>query len=606
MSALLALSSRLRTWLEHPRAHLRLTAVALLLCAPAIATGFAIDDHVLRVLARDDSGIAGLHADPWFLFSFTSGRPEDNRALMDEGVLLPWWSDEQHLNAFLRPLSSLDHRLDFALWPDAAWLMHLHSLVWFASLLLVVAHVYRTLAQSERAVAVLAFALFALDEAHGMTVGWIANRNALIAAALALPAVSAHHRFAVHGFRPGRLLGPACFALGLSAGETALSVFGYVLAHAATLDRRPLPARALSLAPYLLVIGAWRVAFTWLGLGSAGSGAYHDPGSDPLGYAQALLVHLPVLVSSQVALPLADVWFWGPREAQAVLFAICVACALGFAAVAHLCLRRDVEARFWMLGMLLSAFAVAASVPGERLLLVPSVGGAAVIAKLLWATQPTAERAPAWHRPLFGALLFVHLLASPIGLPVRAVGVGVLASAIARADADLPVTPAISDQAVIVLNAPFDVLVSYLQVGREARGAPRPRHVHWLADATSPLRIEVRDARTLRVRPERGFLSTSAERHYRADPYALRPGMRVELTAFSAEVVGATTDGRPAVVDFHFREPLDSPRLRLVRYQDGRLLPWSPPAPGSAIELPREDYFATLLGEAIRTVRGGP
>jgi hypothetical protein len=605
MSALPALTSRLRTWLEHPRAHLGLTAVALLLCAPALGTGFAIDDHVLRVLARDDSGIAGLHADPWFLFSFTSGRPEDNRALMDEGVLLPWWSDEQHLNAFLRPLSSLDHRLDFALWPDAAWLMHLHSLLWFASLLLVVAHVYRTLERGPRAVAVLAFALFALDEAHGMTVGWIANRNALIATALALPAVSAHHRFAVHGWRPGRLLGPLCFALGLSAGETAISVFGYLLAHAATLDRRPLAARALSLAPYLLVIGVWRLAFTSLGLGSSGSGAYHDPGSDPMGYAQALLVHLPVLVSSQVALPLADLWFWGPREAQAVLFAICVGCALGFAAVAHLCLRHDLEARFWMLGMLLSAFAVAASVPGERLLLVPSIGGAAVIAKLLWATLPAAT-GPAWHRPLFGALVLVHLVISPLSLPARALAVGVLGSAIARADRDVPTTPAIAEQSVVVINAPFDVLVSYLQVGREAGGVARPAHLYWLANASSPLRIEVRDSDTLRVRPELGFIATSLERHYRDDPYALRPGTRIELTAFSAEVVSATADGRPAVVDFHFDEPLDSPRLHFLRYQDGRLLPWSAPAPGTAIELPREDYFGTLLGEAIRTVRGGP
>lgn len=593
--------ARVTAALKHPRAHLWLVAVALALCAPSVASGFALDDHVLRVLARDDAGIAGLHADPWFLFSFTSGRPEDNRALMDEGVLLPWWSDEHHLNAFLRPLSSLDHRLDFALWPDAAWLMHVHSLLWFASLLLVVAHVFRTLASGPRALAVLAFALFALDGAHGMTVGWIANRNALIAAALALPAISAHHRFATLGWRPGRLLGPACFALGLLAGETALTVFGYLLAHAVALDRRPLVQRALSLAPYVLVIGAWRAVFVALGLGSAGSGAYHDPGSDPLGYLQALLVHLPVLLSAEVALPLADTWFWGPPEVQALQLALSVAGTLGFAAIAHVCLRSDPEARFWMIGMVLSACAVAASVPGERLLLVPGVGGAAVLGKLLWATR-AAPGSPRWHAPVFAAIVLVHFVASPLELPVRALGTGLVAAAIDRVDRDLPSTPELAEQSVIVLNAPFDVMVSYLQVGRQARGVPRPRHLHWLATASSPLRIEVRDAHTLRVQPELGFLSSSPERHYRGDPRALPKGARVELSAFTAEVVSATADGRPAVVDFRFREPLRSARYRFVRYADGRLSPWTVPEPGATLSLPREDYFATLLGEALRAM----
>ena len=68
-------SDRALARLEHPRAHLWLTGLALLLVSPSLANGFALDDHVLRVLARARSGIAGLHADPWFLFSFTSGMP---------------------------------------------------------------------------------------------------------------------------------------------------------------------------------------------------------------------------------------------------------------------------------------------------------------------------------------------------------------------------------------------------------------------------------------------------------------------------------------------------------------------------------------------------
>ena len=114
------------------------------------------------------------------------------------------------------------------------------------------------------------------------------------------------------------------------------------------------------------------------------------------------------------------------------------------------------------------------------------------------------------------------------------------------------------------------------------------------------------DTHTLRVQPQRGFLSTSPERHYRGDARGLPPGTRVELSTFTAEVLSATPDGRPAVVDFRFRDPLDSPRLRFVRYEDGHLRPWRVPAPGTVLSLPRQDYLAVLLGEAMRAIRGGP
>ncbi|MFI5309477.1 MAG: hypothetical protein ACHQ53_19125, partial [Polyangiales bacterium] len=81
-------------WLGRDRAHLWLTAIALLLTAPALAGGLALDDYVLRLLARGDTAIAGFHPSPLLLFSFTSGRAADNHALMDAGALLPWWTDE--------------------------------------------------------------------------------------------------------------------------------------------------------------------------------------------------------------------------------------------------------------------------------------------------------------------------------------------------------------------------------------------------------------------------------------------------------------------------------------------------------------------------------
>ena len=576
--------------------------MALVLYLPALGTGMVLDDHVLRVLASDPHGLAGHGANPLFLFSFTDGVAADNHALMDKGALLPWYGDPLHRNAFFRPLSSLTHLLDFDLAPDAAGWMHLHSLFWYAVLLLVVAHVYRRLAETGPAIAMLAFALFALDDAHAMTVTWIANRNALISAAFALPAISAHHRWLARGWRPGAWLGPLCFALGLCAGETALAVFGYLLAYAIALDGSALRGRVLHVLPYVVLLGAWRLLFAALGLGSFGSGAYHDPGQEPLGYAFALVKHLPVLLSAQLSLPLADNWFWGPAAQQNAIWVFSTIVTLGFAVLGHRLLSRDREARFWMIGMVLSACAVAASLPGERLLLVPGVGGAAFMAKLLAALQPhvrgAAARLPA--KLLFGTLVFLHLIAAPLLLPLRVLSMGVLHAANERADASVPSTPDIEQRSLIVLNAPFDVACSYLQASRQARGVPRPAHVYWLATASSPLALTVIDDHTLSMRPERGFLLSEPERHYRGDPSKLAPGTRVQLSEMEVEIMDSTPDRRPASAQFHFREPLSSPRYLFVRYQDGRFAPWRAPAPGTRQTFPRANFIAALFEQALR------
>jgi hypothetical protein len=588
---------------RNPRAHLWIAAASLLLLSPALWAGFELDDYVLQLLARSETGIPGLHSHPWLLFSFTSGRPEDNRALIDTGALLPWWADQRHLNAFFRPLAALTHRLDFALWPEQAWWQHAHSLLWWLVLMLVVARVYRAFEQPPR-VALLAFALFAFDGSHGMTITWIANRNALIAAALALPALVAHHRWLAQGWKPGAWLGPVCFALGLCAGETAVAVLGYLLAYTIVLDRAKIAQRALHLGAYVLLLVAWRATFGWLGLGSIGSGGYHDPGREPLAYALSLVRHLPVLVSAQLGPPLADVWFWGPAGIDAPIWIASVIVCVVLAAVGHVLLGRDREARFWTLGMLISSCAVAASVPGERLLLVPSIGAAAFLAKLIHPLWPRAYA----RQPLPWLLLFVlcalHFAIAPVMLPLRALSMSTMRTAIAGADRGIPSTPEIRDQTVIVVNAPFDLMLSYLQMARQARGEPRPRHLYWLADASSELTLQTRDDSTLRVRPARGFLLTPTERHYRADPTTLTAGTRIALSEMTIEILAQTPDRRPAAVDFHFAAPLRDARYRFLRWDNGRLVPFTPPPPGGSTRLLPEGFYPVMFKQALGRVPG--
>jgi hypothetical protein len=200
---------------------------------------------------------------------------------------------------------------------------------------------------------------------------------------------------------------------------------------------------------------------------------------------------------------------------------------------------------------------------------------------------------------LWIALLLIHLGLKPLLLPAWAWAMQLFATAIEHADHSIPATPEIAQRTVIVVNAPFDLLLSYIQIGRAVRGEPRPEHLYWLATASSELTLESLDEHSLRVRPEHGFLYSPPERHYRADSSALARGARVALSEMTVRVSAVNADQRPAAADFEFREPLRSARYLLLRYEHGWLVPFTPPPVGQRVRLPRESFFGSLSSQAF-------
>ena len=116
--------------------------VGLALAAPAITADFTADDHLHRVVQRDDPGMPGLHSHRWDLFSFVTGDHDDAVRLRDAG-LYSWWTDPELKLAFWRPITSATHALDHALWPDSAAAQLAHNLVWLAIVLVLVWGFYR-------------------------------------------------------------------------------------------------------------------------------------------------------------------------------------------------------------------------------------------------------------------------------------------------------------------------------------------------------------------------------------------------------------------------------------------------------------------------------
>ena len=180
-------------------------AVAVTLALPSLTTGLSADDWLQHLVARQLHPFGGVPSSRYDLFSFVGHDPRDTLAGIDAGEL-PWWTDPAVKLAFWRPLSSLTHVVDWTVWPDSPLLMHAQNLVWFALALLAVAVFDRRFFGvpgwgGAAWAGGLATWLYAIDDAHAPAVGWIANRNAMIAVAMALPVMVLHDRWRRDGWR---------------------------------------------------------------------------------------------------------------------------------------------------------------------------------------------------------------------------------------------------------------------------------------------------------------------------------------------------------------------------------------------------------------------
>lgn len=595
---------RIRRWLSARHAPLVIILGGLALVSPALGGDFVADDHLHRILSRDDPGIDGLSSRPFDLFVFASGDPAANHALMDAGVF-PWWTAPEARLAFLRPLSSATHAFDHALWPDSATAMLVHNLVWYALALLVVWRFYRRFAGASW-VAALALLLYAVDDARGPPVSWIANRNAIIAVVLALPVLLVYDRWRREGWTPGRWLAPLLLVPALLAGESAVGVGAYLAAHALHLDRGRWRERALALAPFAVVVIVWRVAYVGLGYGVTGSGIYIDAGADPAAFAGAVGTRLPLLLLGQLALPWSDLSVVYPLLGSGVRPMV-VAGALAFLALFALAVwplvRRDAHSRFFATGMVLAALPVCSTFAADRLLWFVGLGGAGLVAALLGAAAHERSALGASRRRRGLALTVAALLAlinvvlAPAMLVSRSRSMIAMDQLISRGTDSIPRDASVVDKTVVLVSSPADPFGGYTPLMRASKGEPRPAHLRWLSTGRSPVTVERPDMRSLRVRPDDGFVAHEMDYMLHDPARRFAVGDRVPLTGLVIEIESVTGDGRPLVIRAVFDRVLEDPGLVFLRWGSAGFVPYSPPAPGQAHRLPAVDYHALLTGE---------
>ena len=572
-------------------------ALTVLLALPSLRNGLMLDDYYHREVLRPESAYRDVLGPPSEMFRFFRGDPVRTGRIMDIGAF-PWWTDPTLKAEFLQAVTVLTHRLDYALWPDSPALMHAQSLFWLGAAVAAAAVFYRRMLGAT-GVALVAALMFAMDDARGTTVGFIANRNVFVAATFGVSALIFHDRWRRDGSRPSAILAIFSLALALFSKEEGIGTCAYLGAYALFMDRRGLWRGCLSMLPYAGIVLGWRGLRESWGYGVHNIGLYIDPLTDPGPFASAAVDRLPLILLGQ----------WGPipAETAAVLrpplsnafwwFAVAFI-ALLFLAVAPL-LKRDRLARFWAAGMIFATIPVCATLPMDRLLTFAGLGAFGLLAQF-WAfvfdksgsaTQHLLWRIPA--RALAWFFVAVHAVWAPLAFPMRATSPLGPWWVEDRLYVHTPLGPEIAERTVVVVNAPSAAHAAYLPFLRLALGKPVPRHVRVLSPAIPKVDIRRLDAHTLEITPKSGYLNFALDRVFRNERRPLALGEEVTLTGMTARVTALTDDGRPAVATFRFDEPLESPSFVWLCFRGDRFEPFVLPAVGEQIKI-RFDWHAVF------------
>ncbi len=583
-AALRGPEAKLVALLQRPRLPRALALVALLLSSPCLFLGFYIDDFVARYIYSSLPGAKRLFDIYMGGYGLADGNPAHNHWQIEAGYA-PWWIYDHLRLRLFRPLGVLTHALDAWLWPGNAVLMHAHSLLWLALLVLATTRMYRGLLGP--VAGGMAGLLFAFDHTHGFEVGYICNRYVLVAALLGVLCLDQHIRARSGGGRAAAWAGPLLYVLALLAGESSIAIGAYLIAYELLAQRGPWLRRARAALPYVAITLLWRACYNLTGLGASGSGPYVDPAREPLHFLSLLLARGPILLLGQFLLPPAEAYVALPQHARALLIA-----AVLFAATLALLLwpllRRDRVARFWAAGMLLSLLPAACTYPNNRQLLFTSFGAMALIAQL-WHMYAIELRARAlslglrWSNRLGSLLLAMHLLVSPLLLPLTTCGVAIFG---ALQHGALRVGDELAGRDVVFLTAPDYLAVKLVQLSRRIDRRPLARR--WRALSFGPQRVVVTrtDARTLELDYEGGILGTPFLELYRDRRLRMAPGERVSLQGLQIEVLAVTSDGRARRARFSFDRSLDAPSFVFYAWLDGGFERLSPPAVGTRRTLP--------------------
>jgi hypothetical protein len=574
----------------------------------AVDAGFWADDYAQLAM------LEGKYPSPrpaWDLFHFLDDARDDHQRLVDYGAF-PWWTHPHFRLSMLRPLPSLSCALDYQLFQIAGKPQHLHSLLWWAALVIAVGLLFMRVLPP--LTAALALVLFSVDESHTVPVLWLANRSALMATTLTVASLAAQLRWrADPRARHWRIASIVLCVLAFGCGEYAFASLGYIVS-LELLRPTPGTSRTRVLGPFVIIAVLFLVLSTALGYGSAHSALYTSPFSAPLDYASKVLVGFPVLAAELVLGIPADWWSFGspwPAQLQAALaispstwqqlpsWQTCqialglLSILLTVAALRWLKPKLSLEhhqALVWLsCGACFGVLPSMGSFITTRLAMPGSLAFAALVASVLSVAlaaikaQSHSAAARVGLATLAAVMLYVHGYRS-FAQSEATTG---FYSLVARSRTHWALSAAVDEQRLVMIASADANDAAYTPFVRSAHGKPLLRGLRILSGAPGGHAVTRIDDHTLELRLTDDFgLSTSVAGSFtRASSDVLADGDQAHVAGMDVTVL-QTHQGQPTHMRVRFDVPLESDLLAIVHSTPRGLERLALPAVGSTLQLP--------------------
>jgi len=558
-----------------------IAALGVFTFLPGLRSPRFLDDY-LHTLMVD--GRFPVQRSPFNLYDFIG---DSERVVFTERGLLPWWAHPELKLRFFRPVSSALMWFEQRVLGFGVGMQHVHSFAWWLIAVLAARALFRRLL-GERA-ALLATLVFAFAPCHALPLSWIANRNALLSLAFGTLALNAYVAWRTQRRARNGLASLVLFALALLSGEYALCFGGYVVAFELTRTTDRVAQRVLGLLAFFAPAAGYLVVRHALGYGTVGSGFYVDPLAEPWDFLRVAPLRLASLLGNGWLTLGTDTWLLG-RAWEWVIFPCIGLLAVGIA----LLLRRTYaalppeqrsQARWLLIGSLLSILPVLSAVPSPRLMGIALLGIALQVGLILdqaWFPEPSVVRTRAfeWVGVAATVLGFMHFVHGPV---TGWLGASTIQRSANRFVSDVAWIEkrlhALQASEVVVLRGAVDSFFGPFAL--VVLGGPWTR---WdiLSDPQHLLTLR-RDASTLElVAPEDSSLSPS-------DGFSLFRGAGLPLQAneehraarFTLRVLAVSEFG-PTRARITFDEPIGEGQLWISR-RGGRLHETPPPRIGYGI-----------------------
>ncbi|MGH6648820.1 hypothetical protein [Aquabacterium sp.] len=573
--------------------------IGMLLIAPAMNMGLLGDDYLHWSLLTGHS----VNAQPgsfFGLFTFADGHAASNQAMIDSGKLV-WWAHDHLRIAFWRPLAELSQALDYRLWPDSPVAMHVHNLLLYGLMILLIGKLFRDL-DPDRQQAGLATWLFAGNMLHVFAVAWLASRNQMLSGLFVTLTLLAYHHWRRGGALVHGVIAALCLVLGLFSAEASIQTAGYLFAYALFMEPgKPLMARLKALLPFAVIVLAWKAEHSHLGYGSFGSPGYVDPTSNGSGFAISLALRLPALMIAQWFGVSSAMFEQLDRGTQCLYSGVATVALLGLAWAIHaLGGFRSALVRFYALGSILALAPACAGYPFDRLTVNSDIGASGVLSVLLLMVWRQRQALTGWGRGSAKNLLllvgFIHLVIFPVAKLgtsafMKTIGeAGEAQAALAIPDA----TPG-QTQHFLLMNLPAAESIYYIPLIRQYYGLHNPTTMRALGPNNQAMTLTRVDEVSLRLTVPTGFKGTIT-RDTQRQPFKV--GDTVRMGDISVLVEDITQDHAPKTVLFRFPSSLQDAQWQFLAWKEEGLYRLQVPAIGSSVDIAFYDLGKAMLKAA--------